>query len=60
MNICKSNSAAPHVKDILGHTDDQTSLEGTINFIKFVIEQEKLGKQYSRVILNEKDVLFLK
>ncbi|WP_182858741.1 hypothetical protein [Oceanobacillus picturae] len=55
-----SLSAAPYVKDILGLTVDQTSLEGTINFIEFVIEQEKLGKQYSRVVLNENDVLFLK
>ncbi|WP_457786384.1 GNAT family N-acetyltransferase [Geobacillus sp. Geo 8.1] len=46
-------SSAPQVKNALGLTDEQTSLEGTIDFIKFIIEQEKLGKQYSRVILNE-------
>lgn len=46
-------SSAPQVKEALGLTDDQTSLEGTIGFIKFIQEQEKLGKQYSRVILGE-------
>jgi RimJ/RimL family protein N-acetyltransferase len=48
-----SLSSAPQVKNALGLTDEQTSLEGTIEFIKFILEQEKLGKQYSRVILNE-------
>lgn len=48
-----SLSSAPQVKDSLGLTNDQTSLEGTIDFIEFILEQEKLGRQYSRVILNE-------
>lgn len=48
-----SLSSAPQVKDALGLTDDQTSLEGTIDFIEFIQEQEKLGKQYSRVILDK-------
>lgn len=46
-------SSAPQVKDVLGLTDEQTTFEGTISFIEFILEQEKLGKQYSRVILNE-------
>ncbi|WP_435372013.1 GNAT family N-acetyltransferase [Sporosarcina luteola] len=46
-------SSAPQVIDALGLTVDQTSLEGTIEFIKFILWQERLGKQYSRVILDE-------
>lgn len=52
-----SLSSAPQVKDALGLTDDQTSLRGTIEFIEFILDQEKLGKQYSRVILNENEDL---
>lgn len=52
-----SLSPVPQVKDALGLTDDQTSLEGTISFIEFIQEQEKLGKQYSRVILDETENL---
>lgn len=48
-----SLSSAPQVKNALGLTNDQTSLEGTIDFIEFIQEQERLGKQYSRVILDE-------
>ena len=50
-------TSAPQVKDALGLTDDQTTLEGTIEFIEFILEQEKLGQQYSRVILNENEDL---
>jgi RimJ/RimL family protein N-acetyltransferase len=46
-------SSAPQVKEALGLTNDQTSLEGTIGFIEFILEQEILGTQYSRAILNE-------
>ncbi|WP_340085158.1 GNAT family N-acetyltransferase [Siminovitchia sp. FSL H7-0308] len=46
-------SSEPEVKDALGLTEDHTSLKGTEDFINFILEQEKLGKQYSRVILNE-------
>ncbi|KKB34331.1 GNAT family N-acetyltransferase [Bacillus thermotolerans] len=46
-------SSAPQVKDALGLSDDQTSVEGTTSFIEFIIEQERAGTQYSRVILNE-------
>ena len=46
-------SSAPLVKDALGLSDEQTTLEGTIGFIEFILEQERLGKQYSRVILDE-------
>ena len=52
-----SLSSAPQVKDALGLTDDQTSLEGTIDFIEFIQVQERLGKQYSRVILDETENL---
>ena|SRR5699024_2242089 len=48
-------SSVPQVKDALGLTNDQTSLEGTVGFIGFIQEQEKLGKQYSRVILDESE-----
>ena len=48
-----SLSSAPQVKDALGLTNDQSSLEGTIEFINFIIEQERLGKQYLRVILDD-------
>ncbi|REB05180.1 N-acetyltransferase [Sporosarcina sp. BI001-red] len=48
-----SLTSAPKVKGALGLTDEQTSLEGTLSFIEFVQEQEKIGKQYSRVILDE-------
>lgn len=46
-------SSTPEVKDSLGLTDKQVTLEGTINFIEFVIKQEKNGKQYSRCILDQ-------
>ncbi len=52
-----SLSSAPKVKDALGLTNDQTSLEGTIDFIEFIQVQERLGKQYSRVILDETENL---
>lgn len=48
-----SLSSAPEIKGVLGLTNEQTSLDGTIDFIVFVQEQERLGKQYSRVILDE-------
>lgn len=46
-------SSTSQVKDSLGLKEEHTTLEGTIGFIEFIIEQEKLGKQYSRCILNE-------
>ena len=46
-------SSAVQVKEALGLDDEQTSIEGTINFITHVFEQERLGKQFSRVILND-------
>lgn len=52
-----SLSSAPQVKDALGLSNDQTTLEGTIDFIEFIQEEEKLGKQYSRVILDETENL---
>ncbi|WP_058308226.1 GNAT family N-acetyltransferase [Gracilibacillus massiliensis] len=45
------------IKNTLGLSDEQTSVLGTINFIHFILEQEKLGKQYSRVIVNQKNEL---
>ncbi|MEC5425747.1 GNAT family N-acetyltransferase [Virgibacillus sp. C22-A2] len=50
-------SSTPEVKDSLGLNEEHTTLEGTIGFIEFIIEQEKLGKQYSRCILNEDEKL---
>jgi len=50
-------SSTPQVKDALGLEEEHTTLEGTIDFIEFIIEQEKLGKQYSRCILNEDEKL---
>ena len=52
-----SLSSAPQVRESLGLTDDQTSIDGTLQFIEFVLENERLGKLYSRVILNESDEL---
>ncbi|WP_156856665.1 GNAT family N-acetyltransferase [Oceanobacillus sp. AG] len=52
-----SLSSAPQVREPLGLTDNQTSIEGTLEFIEFVLESERLGKLYSRVILNENDEL---
>lgn len=52
-----SLSSSPYVKEALGLTDEQTTIEGTRGFIKFIIEQEKLGKQYSRCIMNEDNKL---
>ncbi|MCF3943678.1 GNAT family N-acetyltransferase [Oceanobacillus alkalisoli] len=52
-----SLSQAPQVRESLGLNNDQTSIDGTIQFIEFVQENERLGKQYSRVILNENDEL---
>ena len=50
-------STASQVKDALGLTNNQISLEGTIDFIEFILEQEQLGKQYSRAIINENENL---
>ena len=50
-------SSAPQVKGALGLTNDQASLKGTVDFIEFIIEQENIGNQYSRVILNENEDL---
>ncbi|WP_242142932.1 MULTISPECIES: GNAT family N-acetyltransferase [unclassified Bacillus cereus group] len=55
--VMSSLSSASQIKDALGLNNDQTSLEGTIEFIEFILKQEKLGKQYSRVILNESEEL---
>ncbi|MFC5542136.1 MAG: GNAT family N-acetyltransferase [Bacilli bacterium] len=48
-----SLSSEPPVRNALSLTESQTSIEGTLEFIEFVQEQEQLGKQYSRVIFNE-------
>lgn len=52
-----SLTADPHVKDALGLTDAQTSLQGTQKFIHFIRKQEEILVQYSRVILNEQQQL---
>ncbi|MFF5994917.1 GNAT family N-acetyltransferase [Lysinibacillus sp. KU-BSD001] len=46
-------SSDEKIKAALGLTDEQCSLEGTKSFIQFIVVQEKIGKQLSRVILNE-------
>lgn len=50
-------SSRPQVKNALGLSDEQTTVEGTKGFIEFIIEGEKLGNQYSRCILNEEGKL---
>ncbi|AOV06944.1 GNAT family N-acetyltransferase [Sporosarcina ureilytica] len=50
-------SSYSQVKDALGLSDEQTTVEGTRGFIEFILKEEKLGKQYSRCILNEKETL---
>ncbi|WP_336824696.1 GNAT family N-acetyltransferase [Sporosarcina sp. USHLN248] len=50
-------SSSPLVKNALGLTDEQTTVEGTRGFIEFILEQEKQGNQYSRCILNEDNQL---
>ena len=50
-------TSTPEIKDSLGLNEEHTTVEGTIGFIEFIIEQEKLGKQYSRCILNEEEKL---
>ena len=45
------------VKDALGLNEKQISLEGTREYIDFILHEEKQRKQFSRVILNENDQL---
>ena len=45
------------VKHALKLTDEQCSVAGTKSFIEFIRIQEKIGTQYSRVILNEEQEL---
>ncbi|MFD1335827.1 GNAT family N-acetyltransferase [Oceanobacillus iheyensis] len=46
-------SSDPNVRDTLGLTKLQSSVQGTVDFIHFVLEAERQGNQYSRIILNE-------
>jgi RimJ/RimL family protein N-acetyltransferase len=46
-------SSNPGVKDVLGIKVDK--IEDTIEFINFIVEEDKQGKVISRVILNEND-----
>lgn len=46
-------SSNPGVKDVLGIKVDK--IEDTIDFINFIVEEDKNGKVISRVILNEND-----
>lgn len=50
-------SSAPQVKNALDLPDNQASLEGTKSYIKLITTQQKQGKAYSRVILNEEGLL---
>lgn len=47
--------SAPPVKEALGLRDD--SVEDTKKFIAWIMEEEKAGKQLSRLILNERQEL---
>ncbi|WP_272031280.1 GNAT family N-acetyltransferase [Oceanobacillus kimchii] len=48
-------SSDPRIRDTLGLTKAQSSVQGTIDFIHFVIEAERQGNLCSRIILNEID-----
>lgn len=50
-------SSDEKVKQALNLTDEQCSLKGTKSFIEFIRIQEKIGTQYSRLILNEEHEL---
>lgn len=45
------------VKDALGLNDKQVSLQGTQEYIDFILHEEKQFKQFSRVMLNKDDQL---
>lgn len=46
-------SSNPQVRDALGLSEKMTSLNGTLNFITFITEEEEKKRQYSRVMLDE-------
>lgn len=50
-------TSTPQIKEALGLSDEQTSLAGTKEFIRLMLEQERRGRFYSRVILDEKENL---
>lgn len=50
-------SSAPQVRDALGLSEEATTIVGTKKFIEMILADEKHGKQYSRVILNEQKKL---
>lgn len=45
--------SAPQVKDGLGLNNEQISVEFVSEAIDYIIDEENLGRQYSRVVLNE-------
>ena len=53
--IMSSLIADPQVKDALGLNWQQVSINGTRDFIDFIQGEERIGKQLSRVIFNEKE-----
>lgn len=55
--IMSSLTADPRVKEALGFNWQQVSLNGTRDYIDFIQGEERVGKQLSRVILNEKEEL---
>mgnify|MGYP003489851814 FL=1 len=53
--IMSSLIADPRVQNALGLNWQQVSINGTRDFIDFIQGEERIGKQMSRVILNEND-----
>ncbi|WP_084246920.1 GNAT family N-acetyltransferase [Rummeliibacillus stabekisii] len=47
----------PAIRQALGMTDAQCSLEGTRDFIRLVQLEERMGQQVSRMIFNERNQL---
>ncbi len=47
----------PEVRNALGFTDQQCSVDGTRDFIRLMQLEEKLGQQFSRMIFNEENHL---
>jgi RimJ/RimL family protein N-acetyltransferase len=48
-------ASAPQIKDALGLRDE--SVDDTKRFVEWVIDEERMGKQISRVIFNDRDEL---
>ena len=53
--VMSSLIADPRVQNALGLNWQQVSIYGTRDFIDFIQGEERIGKQLSRIILNEKE-----